>query len=261
MTPATTTSVVSVVASALAHAALAAAIGGHGRSDNFATASKTEISVDVVAPAAVAPSSEPVTENSPAARSNPGAVRTHTHPYPVSASHDAHPHDPALVHAPLAIAPKLEVAPAAPPVTSNDALPRFTLPASTNSQASRTTSLASNSLQTSGVAKGATGGEHATSTGDVFDSGAVSVPARLVASAAIRYPSPAREAEIEADVPVQIVIDEGGNVIEARPLAHSGFGLDEAAVSSVRQYRFSPASKDGRRVRVRMRWVVQFRLR
>jgi len=41
----------------------------------------------------------------------------------------------------------------------------------------------------------------------------------------------------------------------------AGYGLDEAALTAIRAYRFSPAVRAGRAVPVRMRWVVQFRLR
>jgi len=50
-------------------------------------------------------------------------------------------------------------------------------------------------------------------------------------------------------------------VTSAVGLGRAGFGLDEAARQAVTRYRFSPALRDGRAVRVRMRWIVQFRLR
>jgi TonB family protein len=89
----------------------------------------------------------------------------------------------------------------------------------------------------------------------------VSVPARLLASVPVAYPPAARAAEVEAGIAVEIVVDARGQVSEARAVESSGFGLDEAAVRAVRAYRFSAAQRDGRAVRVRMRWVVQFRLR
>src|SRR5262249_30047681 len=94
-----------------------------------------------------------------------------------------------------------------------------------------------------------------------LDEHAVSSPARLLVSTPAFYPPQARAAEIEVDVPVAVVVDEHGQVTQSRAVKPSGYGLDEAAVRSVRSYRFSPALKDGRPVRVRMRWTVQFRLR
>ena len=89
----------------------------------------------------------------------------------------------------------------------------------------------------------------------------VEAPARLLSSSSVPYPVEARRAEIEADVPVQILVDTQGRVLEARSLSPHGYGLDEAAAKAIRTWQFSPALHDGRPVRVRMRWTVQFRLR
>jgi len=89
----------------------------------------------------------------------------------------------------------------------------------------------------------------------------VDVPARLLAAAPLAYPPAARQAEIEIDFPLEIVVDDGGHVVSARALTRAGYGLDEAALRGIRAYRFSPAMRAGRPVAVRMRWLVQFRLR
>jgi TonB family protein len=75
------------------------------------------------------------------------------------------------------------------------------------------------------------------------------------------YPRAAEAAGIESRVPLEIVVDARGNVTSARCLSHVGYGLDEAALRGIRDYRFSPARRHGRAVPVRMRWVVQFELR
>jgi TonB family protein len=89
----------------------------------------------------------------------------------------------------------------------------------------------------------------------------VNVPARLLSSSPLVYPPLARQAEIELDFPVEIVVDANGRVAAARAVSRVGYGLDEAALRAIREYRFSPALRAGRPVRVRMRWTVQFRLR
>ncbi len=89
----------------------------------------------------------------------------------------------------------------------------------------------------------------------------VDVPARLLAAAPLAYLPAARQAEIETDFPLEIVVDGGGRVVSAHAVSHAGYGLDEAALQGIRGYRFSPAMRAGRPVAVRMRWVVQFRLR
>jgi TonB family protein len=116
------------------------------------------------------------------------------------------------------------------------------------------------------VTRGATGGRNdrssaaLSSSSEILGERDVSVRARLLARGPLNYPAEARRSEVEADVPVEIVVDETGNVVSARALERPGYGLDVAAVESVRANRFSPAHRDGRAVRVRMRWVVQFHL-
>jgi TonB family protein len=96
---------------------------------------------------------------------------------------------------------------------------------------------------------------------DALGERAVNVPARLLSSSPLVYPARARQAEIEIDLPLEIVVDADGRVAATRALSHAGYGLDEAAERAMRAYRFSPALRAGRPVRVRMRWTVQFRLR
>ncbi len=96
---------------------------------------------------------------------------------------------------------------------------------------------------------------------DAFGERDVGVPARLLSSSPLVYPPAARQAEIEIDFPVDIVVDAQGRVISARAVTRAGYGLDEAALRAIRAYRFSPAQRAGRPVGVRMRWTVQFRLR
>ncbi len=98
-------------------------------------------------------------------------------------------------------------------------------------------------------------------SGEIFGEDRISVPARLLSSASVPYPAAARQAEVEADVQVQLVVGVDGFVEDARVVRPCGYGLDEAALAGVRNFRFSPALRDGRPVRVRMRWPVQFRLR
>jgi protein TonB len=91
--------------------------------------------------------------------------------------------------------------------------------------------------------------------------GLVDLPARLVSGVPPAYPAAAEAAGVEADVPVELVIDTHGRVASARSLAHVGYGLDEAALAAVRSYRFSEARRGGSAVAVRMRWLVRFQLR
>ncbi|MGC4092826.1 MAG: TonB family protein [Polyangiaceae bacterium] len=100
----------------------------------------------------------------------------------------------------------------------------------------------------------------APSGSDVFSEASVDVPARLRQTAKIRYPEAARRAEAEGDVVAELLVDSEGRVVKATALSALGFGFEEAALSAARRYRFSPAQKLGRRVSVRMRCRVRFRL-
>ena len=104
---------------------------------------------------------------------------------------------------------------------------------------------------------GSTGGD----VGSVLPEREVTERARLVSSGPLLYPMAARRAELEADIALELVVGLDGRVVSARVLRPAGYGLDEEAVRAVSAYRFSPARRDGRPVRVRMPWTVQFRLR
>ncbi len=84
--------------------------------------------------------------------------------------------------------------------------------------------------------------------------------ARLVRGLAPGYPPDARAHGVEGDVGLELVVGVSGAVESARVVHGVGHGLDESALRAVREYRFAPATKAGRAVRVRMGWSMQFRL-
>ncbi len=86
--------------------------------------------------------------------------------------------------------------------------------------------------------------------------------ARQVGGASPVYPSDARAQGVElgSPLPFEIVVDSSGRVASARALHHAGYGFDEAAMTALRTYRFTPATRAGHVVPVRMRWTVDFRL-
>lgn len=89
----------------------------------------------------------------------------------------------------------------------------------------------------------------------------VSTPATLLSNSDATYPTEAWSSGVEADVPVEIVVDARGSVVSARVVTRAGHGFDDAALASIQSYRFAAAQRDGRAVRVRVRWSIQFRLR
>jgi protein TonB len=192
------------------------------------------------------PPPEPVSE--PAPRDpQPSHPTRAMHTHRIASNQPAVPHDPKIMHD-----PSVGAAAEAPAVVASSAPASFTLPLG---QAVGTSGVVS----TSGAASVTRGGLPAPE--QTLPESKVSTPARLLSSAVAEYPALARQAELEASVPVEIVVDASGRVVEARSLSHIGYQLDEAAVRAVKGYLFSPALRDGRPVRVRMRWLVHFRLR
>ena len=267
-----------VVGSIVLHAGLALSLvangGGHAGASVSLPVASLEVEVEV------APIEAPLLEAVPPAppveepdHDHDPHVATHTHAYPVAPSHDAHPHDPALHHdaAPLAPAPAADehaheaasapaAAVAAVAEAAPAALPTFSIPSGA--------SLVATSGRVSATGTGSGGGGDATVVAGASGSDDVVVPAsgvhvaaKLVSSVVAVYPAAARSDDVEGDVGVEFVVDREGRVIEARVARAAGHGFDDAALTAIRRYRFSPAQRDGHAVRVRMPWSVQFRLR
>src|SRR5699024_533084 len=130
----------------------------------------------------------------------------HRHAYPVAVDHHRHPHDSALVHAPLA-------APPAPVVAEPETAPAEPIRFALAGPVFSASPVLSHPIAT------------AQPEAPTFaETDAIGVPARLVASAPAAYPAAARAAGVEADVPVEVVVDAAGHVVDARPLAKSGYG-------------------------------------
>jgi protein TonB len=95
--------------------------------------------------------------------------------------------------------------------------------------------------------------------------GPIRVGGAVVAPVRIHDPRPlytevARKARIQGVVILQAVIDREGNVTEVTVLKPLPFGLSEAAVDAVRQWRFKPATLNGRPVTVYYNLTVNFSL-
>jgi TonB family protein len=73
------------------------------------------------------------------------------------------------------------------------------------------------------------------------------------------YPETAARAEAEATVDVQVEIDANGEVSRVEVVRWAGFGLDDAALTTVRQLHFSPARRDGLAIPMRVLLRYNFR--
>jgi len=75
------------------------------------------------------------------------------------------------------------------------------------------------------------------------------------------YTEDGRRRNIEGDVVLEIVVRRDGSVGDVKLLQGLGAGLDQRAVDAVRQWRFSPAQRQGAPVDVIVEVAVEFKLR
>jgi protein TonB len=82
---------------------------------------------------------------------------------------------------------------------------------------------------------------------------------RPIAMAKPRYPQRAYEKRIEGTVLTEILISETGSVAHSE-IRRSIPGLDEAALATVREWRFTPAKRGGKPVACTAKAPVTFRI-
>ena len=89
--------------------------------------------------------------------------------------------------------------------------------------------------------------------------GGVSKPVVLYAPDA-EFSEEARKAKFSGNVEVYLVVDEHGAPSRIRVVRGVGMGLDDKAIEAVRQYKFKPAMKDGKPVKVDLYIDVNFQI-
>ncbi len=85
----------------------------------------------------------------------------------------------------------------------------------------------------------------------------------LIESSGVKpvYPEEALRAGVEGLVVLVAIVDERGRVGgEIKVVRGLGHGCDEAAVAAVRQWRFRPATRNGKPIKVRRIFPILFRL-
>ena len=79
--------------------------------------------------------------------------------------------------------------------------------------------------------------------------------------APLQYPAFAIQQRAEGTVELNVLIDERGNVVDAKVVkGATGLGLNQAAIENVKRRKYRPATKDGVPVRVYMPVLVRFEL-
>ncbi|HLS58114.1 MAG TPA: energy transducer TonB [Paracoccaceae bacterium] len=108
-----------------------------------------------------------------------------------------------------------------------------------------------------GVGPGSGGGEG----GGPYRPGSGIAPPRLLREVRPDYTDAARRRGIEGEVLMEIVVRRDGSVGDVRIIRGLGHGLDERAVTAVRQWRFEPATRHGVPVDVLVEVTMEFRIR
>jgi periplasmic protein TonB len=89
--------------------------------------------------------------------------------------------------------------------------------------------------------------------------GGVAAP-QLISSVDPEFSDEARRAKFQGVCVVSLVVDAQGNPQRVQVVRHLGMGLDQRAVAAVRQYRFKPATLQGKPVPVEVNIEVNFRI-
>jgi protein TonB len=111
--------------------------------------------------------------------------------------------------------------------------------------------------QGSGIGPGSGGG----TGGGPYRPGSGITPPKLLREVRPDYTEDGRRRNIEGDVVLEIVVRRDGSVGDVKLLQGLGAGLDQRAIEAVRQWRFSPAQRQGAPVDVIVEVAVEFKLR
>jgi periplasmic protein TonB len=96
--------------------------------------------------------------------------------------------------------------------------------------------------------------------GAVFHIGGAVLAPVLTHLADAEFSEEARKAKFSGNVQVYLIVDEQGMPTHVRVVRGVGMGLDEKAVEAVRQYKFKPAMRDGKPVKVDLYINVVFQI-
>ena len=109
----------------------------------------------------------------------------------------------------------------------------------------------------SGIGPGSGGG----TGGGPYRPGSGITPPSVVREVKPDYTEEGRRRSVEGDVVLEIVVRSDGTVGNVHMLQGLGAGLDQRAIDAVRQWRFSPARRQGVPVDVMVEVAVEFKLR
>jgi TonB family protein len=167
--------------------------------------------------------------------------------------------------------PKLEVEPTVmvpPNITASSSLPKIGDPTANVSVAPPSNGIGSGGGIGSGKGGGigvGTGRGLGPGEGMGYGGGPYRVGGGVEAPRAVYTPDPeyseeARKAKYQGVVVLWLVVGPDGRPRDMRVQRSLGMGLDQKAVEAVKQWKFEPATKDGKPVAVQINVEVNFRL-
>jgi len=112
----------------------------------------------------------------------------------------------------------------------------------------------------SGNGSGIGPGSGGNTGGGVMHIGGSIRPPSVVFQVDPEFSEEARKAKFSGNVQVYLIVDEQGNPSHVKVVRGVGMGLDEKAVEAVRQYKFKPATQNGKPVKVDLYIEVNFQI-
>ncbi len=93
-----------------------------------------------------------------------------------------------------------------------------------------------------------------------YSMGPCATPPKLIHAIDPQYPEKARQARYEGTVILWLIVETDGQGHDIRVAKSLGMGLDLAAVNAVKEWKFEPATYEGKAVPVEINVEVNFRL-
>jgi TonB family protein len=90
--------------------------------------------------------------------------------------------------------------------------------------------------------------------------GGVVKPPKPISTPDPKYTEVARQAKYQGTTVLWVVVDQTGATQRVKIARAQGFGLDDEAVRTVREWKFKPATRDGNPIAVQINVEVNFRL-
>ena len=96
--------------------------------------------------------------------------------------------------------------------------------------------------------------------GDVVDISALDTVPKRTRDPHVTYPPMAARQKIETSVLMSVLVSESGDVLDVKILrGDDRFGFNDSAVRALRAAKYSPAMKDGKRVKTWLPQMIQFK--